>query len=107
MTPAESENDARRRVAAENRRSAEVDEREALYHAAMALCLSSVGDREEARTERGRATVLRRAAQIKRDLAQQYDPQREAASQPLHLVAAGSSRDNLATRRWSGDPLRG
>jgi hypothetical protein len=70
-------------------------------------CLSSVGDREEARTERGRATVLRRAAQIKRDLAQQYDPQREAASQPLHLVAAGSSRDNLATRRWSGDPLRG
>ena len=59
----------------------------------MALCLSSVGDREEARKERSRATVLRRAAQIKGDIAQKYDPPGDAASQPLHSVAAGMSRE--------------
>jgi hypothetical protein len=94
MATAESEDDARRSVAAENRRLAEVDEREALYHAAMTLCLSAVGDCDQAREERRRATVLRRAAQIKRDIAQKYDPQGDAASQPFHSVAAGSSRDD-------------
>ena len=74
MTRTESEHCARQSVAVENRRLAEYDEREALYHAAMAVCLSSVGDCEEALKERGRATVLRRAAQIKRDISQKYDP---------------------------------
>ena len=78
MTPVESEHDARQSVAAENRRLAEDDEREALDHAAVAVCLSTVGDCEEAQKERARATVLRRAAQIKRDIAQKYDPQAEA-----------------------------
>lgn len=65
----------RRRLAAENRRSAADDEKDAVYHAEMADCLSVVGDQERARSERSRATILRRGAQIKRDLAVKYDPQ--------------------------------
>jgi hypothetical protein len=80
MTPAESEHDAWQTVAGENRRLAEDDEREALYHAAMAVCLSMVGESDEARKERSRATVVRRAAQIKREIAQKYDPQGDGAS---------------------------
>ena len=41
----------------------------------MADCLSAVGDNKRARSERSRATIFRRAAQIKRDLAMKYDPQ--------------------------------
>ena len=72
--PSAPDDSARRRIAAENRDLAERDDREALYHATMAVCLSTVGDREQARTERSRATVLRRTAQIKRDIARTYDP---------------------------------
>ena len=64
----------RQRAAAENRRLAAQEEKEALYHAEMAACLSTVGDEDRARSERGQATVLRRAAQIKRDLATKCDP---------------------------------
>ena len=79
---------ARRRVATENRDLADQDDREALYHATMAVCLSTVGDCEQARTERSRATVLRRTAQIKRDIAQKYDPQVEAAPRALEALAS-------------------
>ena len=64
---------ARRKVAVEDWRLAHEYDRETLYHATMAVCLSTVGDSDNARTERGQATVLRRAAQIKRDTAQKYD----------------------------------
>jgi len=67
----------RQLLATENRRRAAEDERDALYHAEMADCLSAVGDQDRARTERSRATIFRRAAQIKRDLAMKYDPQRD------------------------------
>jgi hypothetical protein len=90
MTPAESEHDARQTVAAENRCLAEDDEREALYHAAMAVCLSMVGDSDEARKERSRATVLRRAAQIKREIAQKYDPQGHGPPHSLERRSAPS-----------------
>jgi hypothetical protein len=65
----------RRAVAAENRRLADEEAREAHYHSEMAVCLTAVGDTEAARVERNRATVLLRSAQIKRDLAQKGDPQ--------------------------------
>ena len=64
----------RQRAAAENRRLAAQEEKEALYHTEMAVCLSTVGDKERARSERSQATVLRRAAQIKRDLAMKCNP---------------------------------
>jgi hypothetical protein len=60
-------------VAMENLRRAAEDEKDALYHASMADCLSVVGDEDRARSERSRATILRRAAQIKRDIAMKYD----------------------------------
>ena len=72
--PFARDDSARLRVAAENRDLAAQDDREALYHATMAVCLSTVGDCEQAQTERSRATVLQRTAQIKRDIAQKYDP---------------------------------
>ena len=65
----------RRSAAAENSRRAAEDERDALYHAEMADCLAVVGDNQRARSERSRATIFRRAAQIKRDLAMKYNPQ--------------------------------
>ena len=65
----------RRTAAAENRRLADEEEREAEYHAELAVCLSAVGDGDAARAARNRATVLLRSAQIKRDLAQKSDPQ--------------------------------
>ena len=66
----------RAEVAAENRRLAQNDEEEAAYHATMAASLAAVGDTEASRTARIRATLLRRTAQIKRDLAQKYNPRR-------------------------------
>ena len=60
-------------LAEANRRLAEREEHEAIYHSDMAVCLSDVGDEQSARAERNRATILRRAAQIKRDLALKYD----------------------------------
>ena len=65
---------ARRKLAVADLRLAQEYDNEALYHATMAVCLSTVGDTDEARAARGQATVLRRAAQIKRDTAQKYDP---------------------------------
>ena len=60
-------------VATENLRRAAEDEKDALYHASMADCLAVVGDEDRASSERSKATVLRRAAQIKRDVAMKYD----------------------------------
>jgi hypothetical protein len=71
----EPDDAARRSVAAENRRLAEQDEKEAVYHAAMAVCLSTVGDCDQARTERSHATLPRRTAQVKHDIAHKCDPQ--------------------------------
>ena len=68
----------RRSAATENTRRAAEDEKEALYHAEMADCLSAVGDNQRARSERSRATIFRRAAQVKRDLATKYDPRPNA-----------------------------
>ena len=65
----------RQRSAAENRRLAAQEEKDALYHAEMAVCLSAVGDKDGARSERSQATVLRRTAQMKRDLAMKCDPE--------------------------------
>jgi len=65
----------RRSAATQNSRRAAEDEEDALYHAQMADFLSAVGDNQRAHSERSRATILRRAAQIKRDLAMKYDPQ--------------------------------
>ena len=65
----------RRSAATENTRGAAEDEKDALYHAEMADSLSAVGDNQRARSERSRATILRRAAQIKRDPATKYDAQ--------------------------------
>ena len=83
MWPDDVEGD-RQRAAAENRRLAAEEEKEALYHAEMAVCLSTVGDKDRARSERSQATVLRRAAQIKRDLAMKCDPRAsEVAAGPV------------------------
>jgi hypothetical protein len=65
----------RRSAATDNTRGAAEGEKDALYHAEMADSLSAVGHNQRARSERSRATILRRAAQIKRDLATKYDPQ--------------------------------
>ena len=65
----------RREAAVENRELAEELEKEARYHAELAECLSGVGDTKQARVKRSRATIQRRTAQIKRDIAQKHDRQ--------------------------------
>ena len=112
MTPGFSGRDdsARQRVAAENRDLAAQDDREALYHATMAVCLSTVGDREQARNERSRATVLQRAAQIKRDIAQKYDPLKRGGGVPTEVggpETAPGFRDATSFEKTEGSRLLG
>jgi hypothetical protein len=98
----ESVDAARRSVAAENRRLAEEDEKEAVYHAAMAVCLSTVGDCKQARTERSRASLLRRTAQVKRDIAQKSVPR---ALRELSAIAARDSGPEALPRGFRDPTL--